>query len=302
LNAETQSQGILYILVGPGGVGKNALMNAVLGNNPSLSQLATATTRAPREGEEEGVHHYFVTLDRFREMIVNDELLEHQEVHPGKFYGVPRNAIQEAIQAGKNLIADIEFKGATIIRDAFPENSRAIFIAPPSIGALRERLEARGASQQDIEDRLNRMASEMRYAPACDIILVNDEFESAVTELGAILTGQFAQQHTVNFVVSTQFIAGQQVLTGPAGDFMTLSLQLGEDPIQKIRAFALSTFDLAPGTVDYAHLQDDDAVHLNFDAEHRTLTISYHYLSQFDTAFDPPADWHWMTQRMEQNA
>jgi guanylate kinase len=132
--------GILYILVGPGGVGKNALLNAVMDQLTDLRQLATATTRPPRENEQDGVHHLFVDLATFQQMIEDDALLEYQEVHPGKYYGVPRAIVEQAIVTRQDLIADIEYKGAAIIQKTYPQNTVAVFIAPPTYGDLVEQI------------------------------------------------------------------------------------------------------------------------------------------------------------------
>lgn len=185
--SQADGQGTLYILIGPGGVGKNALMNAVLGQASTLRQLPTATTRPPRPNEVEGVHHLFVSLAEFERMIAAGELLEHQEVHPGKYYGVPRATVEDAIRNGQDLIADIEFKGAAILRHAYPQNTVAVFIAPPTVRTLHDRLQERQASAVDTQDRLNRMAAEMRYAPLCDFLIVNDDMDEAVRQLLAVI-------------------------------------------------------------------------------------------------------------------
>jgi guanylate kinase len=211
--------GILFILVGPGGVGKNSLMGEALKQIPSLKQLPTATTRSPRGNEVHGVQHLFISLDEFRQMIANDELLEHQEVHPGKFYGVPRSTVENAIYQHQDLIADIDFKGATILRSIYPAHTLAIFVAPPSLDSLETRLRDRQDDETDIQNRLNRMADEMLYAPTCDYVIVNDSFEQASDELTAILRsthqGQppFSAPYAVEFWVEVYLMRDGALLS-----------------------------------------------------------------------------------------
>src|SRR5688572_24786246 len=111
------SRGLLFVLVAPGGTGKNTLMNIVMERQPQIKQLATATTRAMRSNEQQGREHEFVSLERFREMIANDELLEHQEVTTGLFYGIIRHTVEHRLKSGQHLIADIEVYGAKILRE-----------------------------------------------------------------------------------------------------------------------------------------------------------------------------------------
>ena len=181
---------MLYILVGPGGVGKNALLTDAVTNLSNLYQLPTATTRPRRPDEQHGRERLFVSAEEFQRMIDEDRLIEHQEVHPGQFYGVPRDFVERAIADGRDLIADIEYKGADIIRRQYPQNSVTIFVAPPTLGTLRDRLEQRDASTQDIDDRLLRSIEEMPYAPVCNYLVVNDNVDSARAELRAIIRAE----------------------------------------------------------------------------------------------------------------
>jgi guanylate kinase len=179
--------GIMFILVGPGGAGKNALMNQVLAQLNNLQQLPTATTRPMRPSEQQGREHLFVSFDNFQQMIDDGELLEYQEVHPGKFYGVPRASVENAITTGRDLIADIEFLGAEILRETYPENSVAIFIAPPSVDELIRRLRNRQATDEEIADRIARLPTEMLYAPVCDYVIINGDVERSTVELRTIV-------------------------------------------------------------------------------------------------------------------
>src|SRR5258706_3693137 len=113
LAEKTSCKGVLFVLVGPSAVGKNTIMAGVMSQVPQLSQLPTATTRAIRNTEQHGREHLFVSPSEFRDMIDNNALVEYQEVYPGKFYGTPRSAMQNALDSQKTLIADIEVVGAS---------------------------------------------------------------------------------------------------------------------------------------------------------------------------------------------
>jgi guanylate kinase len=180
-----RSKGWLFILVGPSGVGKNTIMRDVIGKIPNLRQLPTATTRAPRPGEQEGEHHYFVDLRRFEAMEANGDLLESQQVHPGKWYGVPRESTQQALEDGALLIADIDILGAQAVKAAFPDNVVTIFIKPPTLDVLRERLRERG--EADLEDRFRRAEMELSHADKCDHQVVNEVLERADHEVASII-------------------------------------------------------------------------------------------------------------------
>lgn len=187
-------RGLLFIMVGPGGVGKNALMQTVLPRFAHLQQLPTATTRAPREGELNGRERLFVTLDEFNRMIAHGELIEHEEVHPGKFYGVPRKQVEDALYDGIDLIADIEIAGAEKVRAAYPHNTVLIFIAPPSMSALRERMEHRHETQSGIHERLVRAEREMRFQSRCKYVIINDVLETASRQLEQVICEERSQR------------------------------------------------------------------------------------------------------------
>lgn len=194
--------GLLFTLVGPGGVGKNALINMVLAQLDNLRQLPTATTRPIRPNEQQGREHLFVTRQEFQQMIDTGALLEWQEVHPGRFYGVPRHAIENAIIADENLIADIEVYGATILRNRYPDNVILIFVAPPSMSELLTRMQERGDSQGEIDKRLQRVALEMPYAPTCDYMIINDNMAHAAENLKAIILAERSRSALANHRVA----------------------------------------------------------------------------------------------------
>jgi guanylate kinase len=186
--------GLLFVIVGPAGVGKNALMEEALRREANLRQLATATTRPRRPKEEEGRERLFLDVEQFQQMIDRGALLEWQEVHRSEFYGVPRQPVEEAFAAGQHLIADIDVLGATFIRSLYPQNVILIFVQPPSLEALERRMQARGETDEDIRTRLNRVAMEMTYLPLADFAVVNDDFEQAAASFCAIIAAEIARQ------------------------------------------------------------------------------------------------------------
>ena len=133
-------------------------------------------------------------------MIADDELLEYQEVTPGKFYGVPRTLLEDAFSKGRVLIADIEYLGAEILKKAYPDNVMTVFIAPPSRETLIKRMQQRKDDPITIQQRMERMVDEMRYAPSCDYLVVNDDIAVAVNELCDVIESKFNGEPVVSFV------------------------------------------------------------------------------------------------------
>jgi guanylate kinase len=195
LAESTPCRGVLFVLVGPSAVGKNTVMKGVMEQLAELRQLPTATTRPIRHGEQQGREHFFVTLDEFRRMIANQELIEYQEVYPGTFYGTPRKPMQEALDAGKKIIADIDVVGAGKVKAAFPREVVLIFIAPPSLDTLEKRLRKRGGvSEEEIRDRLARASFEMAYSDKCDYRVVNDRLENTVETVVEIVRQELGRR------------------------------------------------------------------------------------------------------------
>ena len=179
------TKGTLYIISAPSGAGKTSLVHAVVEQLPDLAVSVSHTTRNRRDGEINGQDYHFVDKPRFQEMIDNDDFLEHARVF-GNSYGTSRQHIQEQLLSGKDVILEIDWQGARQIRQLLSE-SRSIYVLPPSIQALRERLRSREQDSDDvIESRMREAVSEMRHYAEFDYIVINDDFEQAREELASI--------------------------------------------------------------------------------------------------------------------
>lgn len=178
--------GRLFILVGPAGVGKNTLMKDVIARIPSLKQLPTATSRAMRDGEQQGREHVFVTAPEFEQFIAEGRLLEYQRVHE-RWYGILRDVLEDALRAGELRIADIDILGAKIARAAYSHNVSAVYVWPPSIRTLLDRMQVRGDTPQEIAKRMVRVPSELAYAAECDYVILNENRAKASRQLERII-------------------------------------------------------------------------------------------------------------------
>ena len=181
----TPSQGVLYIVSAPSGAGKTSLVKALLKADPAIRLSISYTTRAPRPGETDGRDYHFVSRERFEVMLAEGEFLEHAEVY-GNFYGTSKGSLSRDLNAGHDLLLEIDWQGAEQVRQHFPQ-SASIFILPPSFNALRTRLAGRGQdSDEVIERRLAAAAHDVAHAEAFDYIIVNDDFDHALLDLVAI--------------------------------------------------------------------------------------------------------------------
>ena len=193
--------GVIFVMIGPGGAGKNAIMKALMAENPAIRQLATATTRAMRADEAQGREHLFVSKERFERMIAAGELLEYQEVTPGKFYGIPRQSVAAGLAAGEIRIADIDVIGANILAETFGDNVVRIFVTAPGatpaeqLVVLKKRMMERDDAYTDIDQRLRRARElELPYQNRCDYVVVNDCLAAAIKRTRGILQGELARR------------------------------------------------------------------------------------------------------------
>ncbi|HOK35680.1 MAG TPA: guanylate kinase [Paludibacteraceae bacterium] len=176
--------GKLIILSAPSGAGKSTLVHHLLNSNLNLEFSVSATSRAPRLNEKEGIDYYFLTPEEFKQKIANGEFLEYEEVYPDCFYGTLRSEIDRITQKDKNVIFDVDVKGGLNIKRQFGNQALAIFIAPPNMEALKERLLKRGTETPEmIQKRIEKAAYEMSFAPQFDKIIINDDLEKAKKEI-----------------------------------------------------------------------------------------------------------------------
>ena len=180
------STGNLFIITAASGAGKTSLVKALVADNPDIKVSVSFTTRKPRVSEKDGEDYFFLNEIDFKKMIKNDEFLETAECH-GAFYGTSKLAIKEALDNGDDIILEIDYQGAFSVKKIFPE-SISIFIIPPSIDALEDRLHNRGQdSIEDIKLRVAEARNEMSHLEKFDYVTINDDFEKALHGLKSII-------------------------------------------------------------------------------------------------------------------
>ena len=178
----------LYVISAASGAGKTSLVSAVLQQVPEIEVSVSHTTRAPRKGEVDGVNYYFVDKDKFEKMVEAGEFFESASVF-GNMYGTSRQHIQEQLLKGKDVILEIDWQGARQIRQLMTD-CKSIYIAPPSITALRERLSKRGQDDEAvINKRMREAISEMSHYAEFEYLVINDDFDEARDNLAAIIKG-----------------------------------------------------------------------------------------------------------------
>lgn len=184
-----RSGGMLIVVSGPSGVGKDAVLAEFGKICPSVQRCVTCTTRLPRENEIDGVDYTFLTIDEFKQGINNDGFLEYAEFC-GNYYGTPRRWVEEKLAAGIDVILKIEVQGGNTIKHKMPDAVMA-FIVPPSIEELERRLRGRGTdSDEVIAGRLKRALEELQEVPNYDFIIENDSVERAAEELKAVIIAE----------------------------------------------------------------------------------------------------------------
>ena len=165
----------LTVIAGPTAVGKGTVIRHILENYPAVHLSVSATTRAPRPGEEDGVAYHFLTMQQFDEMIASGQMLEYAVVHGTNKYGTPRGPVQAALEAGEQLILEIDIQGARQVKQAMPE-ANLIFIAPPSWDELVRRLTGRGTeTPEEQQRRLDTAREELAAQSEFDHVVINDE-------------------------------------------------------------------------------------------------------------------------------
>ena len=186
------SKGKLFVISGASGVGESTVLSKVMSEREDLKFSVSATTRAPRPGEVDGVSYYFVTKERFEEMIAGDEFLEY-DAHMANYYGTPEGQLNEKLETG-SVILDIEPNGAFHVRDRRPD-ATLIFIAPPSLEELERRLRSRGDTPEDqIKLRLERVNWEVEQSRKYDYVVINDRVETCADKILHIIAQKCAEE------------------------------------------------------------------------------------------------------------
>lgn len=182
-------QGILVVISGFSGAGKGTLIKAMLEKHHNYALSISATTRQPREGEEDGREYFFVTPERFEEMIKEEQLIEYAR-YVNNYYGTPRQYVFQQMADGKDVILEIEIQGALKIKERFPE-ALLLFVMPPSADELKRRLVGRGTETMEVIDqRLHRAAEEAAGMTSYDYILINDKVDTCVEAMHQLIQAQ----------------------------------------------------------------------------------------------------------------
>ncbi len=183
------SNGLVIVISAPSGGGKGTILKKLFESDDNLTLSVSATTRAPRPGEENGVQYYFVTKEKFTEMLDNGEILEHAEFCDN-FYGTPKAPVEELTKKGKDVVLEIEVKGGAQIKKLIPD-CVSIFITPVSLEVLEKRLRNRGTETEDaVLKRLATAKVELKEAHNYDYIVINDKLEDAVEDVKSIIKAE----------------------------------------------------------------------------------------------------------------
>jgi guanylate kinase len=182
----TPNPGRLTVITGPSGVGKGTLVNRLLERHPKIWLSVSATTRAPRPGEQDGVQYFFLERPSFEQLVASGGLLEWAEF-AGNLYGTPRQPVEAQLAAGRPVLLEIELEGARQVRQSFP-GAFQLFVAPPSFAELERRIRGRGTDREEaIQKRLARARVELEAAAEFDAVLVNADLETALLELEGLM-------------------------------------------------------------------------------------------------------------------
>lgn len=192
-----RNRGKLIVFSAPSGSGKTTIVRALL-ERPSLNLdfSISATSRAPRGKEIHGKDYYFLSTEDFEQAIKKGEFLEWEEVYPGQYYGTLKSEVDRLRDQGKNVVFDIDVKGGMSIKKAFGPEVLAIFVQPPSVEVLAQRLKGRGTESEDkIKLRLDKAQQELAFAPSFDHVLINDELTLAIEQAEALILEHIGQAH-----------------------------------------------------------------------------------------------------------
>jgi len=190
-NPDAARRGLLIILSSPSGAGKSTLAARLRAWDPTLNFSVSATTRAPRPGEEHGREYYFHSREEFQDMVAKGDMLEHAEVF-GNYYGSPKGPVEEAINAGRDVLFDIDWQGGQQVRaSTLGKHVLSIFILPPSISELERRLYARAQDSKEVIDgRMSKSRDEISHWPEYDYVLVNEDLDETEARLKTIVAAE----------------------------------------------------------------------------------------------------------------
>jgi guanylate kinase len=180
--------GKLIIISAPSGSGKTTIIKHLLENGFSLEFSVSATSRGIRKGEKEGVAYYFLSVEEFKNKIINNEFLEYEEVYKDTFYGTLKSEVERIRQNGNNVIFDVDIVGGLNIKKCYADDALAIFIQPPSIDELRKRLEARSDGTINVDERVEKAIIELKSKDLFDKIVINDDLEKAKNEVSKLVS------------------------------------------------------------------------------------------------------------------
>jgi guanylate kinase len=188
--AQSQRRGLMLVLSSPSGAGKTTISRRLLGLEPKLTMSVSATTRAMRPGEKEGIDYHFVEIGAFRSMIDRKDFLEHAKVFDN-YYGTPKGPVEAALRRGQDVLFDIDWQGTQQVAQAARDDLVSVFILPPSTRELEQRLMSRAQdSAEVVARRMAKAADEMSHWAEYDYIVVNHDIEASVTQVRSILTAE----------------------------------------------------------------------------------------------------------------
>ncbi len=195
-----QRNGLLLVVSGPSGVGKGTLVKALMERNSRIKMSVSATTRAPRPGEIDGVHYFFKSEEEFKAMVDRGEFLEYIHVFGSKYYGTPRSFVEQQLASGYDVILEIDVQGAMKVKQAFSD-AVLIFITAPSMSEIKSRLIGRGTeTMEQVEKRFATAFEEIKMIPQYDYVIINDVVDVAVQHMEAILEAERCRTGRSNYM------------------------------------------------------------------------------------------------------